>query len=135
MSCTSEYIRDYHRILFKTSPRTPLTHARSLAHPLPSPPLSDTKRCDIIQLAAISGDLTFNMYMMPQVAIDRGATAVTGFRVHNGKLFQNGRAMNTAILHEALASFLDFLWSLEKPVLLAVHNASIEKCLTLLHNN
>ncbi|CAL8321523.1 unnamed protein product [Gadus morhua 'NCC'] len=83
----------------------------------------DTKRCDIIQLAAISGDLTFNMYMMPQVAIDRGATAVTGFRVHNGKLFQNGRAMNTAILHEALASFLDFLWSLEQPVLLAAHNA------------
>ncbi|CAL8291334.1 unnamed protein product [Boreogadus saida] len=31
--------------------------------------------------------------------------------------------MNTAILHEALASFLDFLWSLEQPVLLAAHGA------------
>ncbi|CAL8291352.1 unnamed protein product [Boreogadus saida] len=31
--------------------------------------------------------------------------------------------MNTIILHEALASFLDFLWSLEQPVLLAAHGA------------
>ncbi|CAL8375722.1 unnamed protein product [Arctogadus glacialis] len=83
----------------------------------------DNRRCDIIQLVAISGDHTFNRYMMPQVAIDRGATAVTGFRVHNGKLFQNGRAMNTAILTEALTSFLDFLRSLEQPVLLAAHGA------------
>ena len=96
-------------------------HTHSLTHS--PPPLSDTKRCDIIQLAAISGNCTFNMYMMPQVAMERGDTAVPGFRVHNDKLFQNGRAMNTAILHEALASFLDFLWSLEQPVLLAAHNA------------
>ena len=95
-----------------------LTH--SLAH---TPPLSDTRRCDIIQLAAISGDRTFNEHMMPQVAIDRKATALTGLRVKHGRLLQHGRALHTVLLHEALAAFLDFLWSLKQPVLLAAHNA------------
>ncbi|CAL8291350.1 unnamed protein product [Boreogadus saida] len=83
----------------------------------------DTKQCDIIQLAAISGDRTFNVYMMPQVAIDEGAMEVNGFSVSDGALLLCGRAMPTVTLPEALTSFLGFLWSLEQPVLLAAHNA------------
>ncbi|CAL8321502.1 uncharacterized protein LOC115550703 [Gadus morhua] len=83
----------------------------------------DTWQCDIIQLAAISGVHSFNIYMMPQVAIDRGATAVNGFSVSDGALLLRGTAMPTATLTEALTSFLDFLRSLEQPVLLAAHNA------------
>jgi DNA polymerase III alpha subunit (gram-positive type) len=61
--------------------------------------------------------------MMPQVAIDRGATAVNGFSVSDGALLLRGTAIPTATLTEALTSFLDFLRSLEQPVLLAAHNA------------
>ena len=103
---------------------TYLMHTRLLTHSLAhTPPLSDTWQCDIIQLAAISGVHTFNIYMMPQVAIDRGATAVNGFSVSDGALLLRGTAIPTATLTEALTSFLDFLRSLEQPVLLAAHNA------------
>ncbi|CAL8375733.1 unnamed protein product [Arctogadus glacialis] len=62
----------------------------------------ETWRCEIIQLAAISGERTFNVYTMPEIAIDRGAAEVTGFSVRDGALL---------------------LQSLEQPVLLAAHGA------------
>ncbi|CAL8359550.1 unnamed protein product [Lota lota] len=83
----------------------------------------DTTVCDIIQLAAISGDRSFNVFTVPKTAIDRGAAEVTGFSVRDGALFLHGVAMTTVTLHKALTSFISFLWSLEQPVLLAAHNA------------
>ncbi|XP_030221846.1 uncharacterized protein LOC115550712 isoform X2 [Gadus morhua] len=83
----------------------------------------ETWRCEIIQLAAISGERTFNVYMMPEIAIDRGAAEVTGFSVRDGALLLQGTAVPTVTLTEALTSFLDFLQSLEQPVLLAAHGA------------
>uniref|UniRef100_A0A8C5B8C8 Uncharacterized protein n=1 Tax=Gadus morhua TaxID=8049 RepID=A0A8C5B8C8_GADMO len=43
--------------------------------------------------------------------------AVTGFSVQDGALFLNDRAVPTMTLLKALTSFLDFLRSLEQPVL------------------
>ena len=63
------------------------------------------------------------MYMMPEIAIDRGAAEVTGFSVRDGALLLQGTAVPTVTLTEALTSFLDFLQSLEQPVLLAAHGA------------
>ncbi|CAL8375727.1 unnamed protein product [Arctogadus glacialis] len=60
---------------------------------------------------------------MPEIAIDRGAAEVTGFSVRDGALLLQGRAVPTVTLTEALTSFLDFLQSLEQPVLLAAHGA------------
>jgi DNA polymerase III epsilon subunit-like protein len=80
---------------------------------------------DIIQLAAISGDHTFNVYMMPEVAIDKRTTAVTGFKVDNGMLFKDYNSVSTVTLHQALTSFIAFLRSLKQPVLLAAHNAKL----------
>ncbi|CAL8370355.1 unnamed protein product [Boreogadus saida] len=86
----------------------------------------DTWQCDIIQLAAISGVHTFNMYMMPQVPIHIKANEVNGFSVSDGELLLRGTAMPTVTLTEALTSFLAFLQSLKQslkqPVLLAAHN-------------
>ncbi|CAL8237669.1 unnamed protein product [Boreogadus saida] len=78
---------------------------------------------DIIQLAAVSGDHTFNVYMMPEVAINKRTTAVTGFKVNDGKLLQDYNSVSTVTLHQALTSFIAFLRSLKQPVLLAAHNA------------
>ncbi|CAL8291328.1 unnamed protein product [Boreogadus saida] len=83
----------------------------------------ETWRCEIIQLAAISGERTFNVYTMPKIAIDRGAAEVTGFSVRDGALLLQGTAVPTVTLTEALTSFLDFLQSLEQPVLLVAHGA------------
>ena len=100
------------------------THARLVT---PTPPLSEPSIGDIIQLAAISGDHTFNVYMMPEVAIDKKTTAVTGFEVKNGKLIQDYLSVSkmTVTLHQALTSFIAFLRSLKQPVLLAAHNAKL----------
>ena len=98
-----------------------LSHSHSRSHTLT--PLSETWRCEIIQLAAISGERTFNVYMMPEIAIDRGAAEVTGFSVRDGELLLQGTAVPTVTLTEALTSFLDFLQSLEQPVLLTAHGA------------
>ncbi|KAJ3596711.1 hypothetical protein NHX12_003115 [Muraenolepis orangiensis] len=78
--------------------------------------------CDIIQLAAVSGERSFNSYMVPKAAIDREAADITGFRVQDSVLLQGGRPVPTVPLREALTSFLTFLSSLGGPVLLAAHN-------------
>ncbi|XP_056455430.1 DNA polymerase III subunit epsilon-like [Gadus chalcogrammus] len=85
----------------------------------------EPSRGDIIQLAAISGDHTFNVYMMPEVAIDKRTTAVTGFKVDNGRLFKDYQSVSTVTLHQALTSFIAFLRSLKQPMLLAAHNAKL----------
>ncbi|KAK0140531.1 DNA polymerase III PolC-type [Merluccius polli] len=82
----------------------------------------DTRNCDIIQLAAISGGHSFNRYMVPAAPICETAMQLTGFNVQNGALFWHNTAMPTVTLHEALTSFLTFLRSFRSPVLLAAHN-------------
>ena len=105
----------YSCLLFNADLRT-----HSLNH---SPPLSDCRSCDIIQLAAISGGHTFNVYIMPEDGIDIITRVTTGFEDRNGKLFQNDIAMPTITLHKALGAFISFLQSFDQPVLLAAHDA------------
>ncbi|CAL8370353.1 unnamed protein product [Boreogadus saida] len=83
----------------------------------------EPSRGDIIQLAAVSGDHTFNVYMMPEVAINKRTTAVhtcafTGFEVED----YLSTYKTTVTLHQALTSFIAFLRSLKQTVLLVVHN-------------
>ncbi|CAL8237241.1 unnamed protein product [Arctogadus glacialis] len=85
--------------------------------------LSETRGGDIIQLAAISGGHTFNVYIMPQGGIDHLTYLETGFTVKGGKLFQKLTAVSTVTLYEALTSFYAFLRSFNRPILLAAHKA------------
>ncbi|CAL8291332.1 unnamed protein product [Boreogadus saida] len=84
---------------------------------------SETRGGDIIQLAAISGVHTFNVYIMPQGKIDYDTYKRTGFIAGKGKLFKDDKAVSTIPLHEALTSFYDFLRSFNRPILLAAHKA------------
>ncbi|CAL8375726.1 unnamed protein product [Arctogadus glacialis] len=85
---------------------------------------SKTRGGDIIQLAAISGVHTFNVYIMPRSDIDCYTTLRTGFNVIRGKLYKNfATDVSTIPLHEALTSFYDFLRSFNRPILLAAHKA------------
>ena len=105
----------YSCLLFNADLRT-----HSLNH---SPPLSGSRSCDIIQLAAISGGHTFNVYIMPEDDMDAWTEKSTGFKSRKGKLFQNKIAMPTITLHKALSTFISFLQSFDQPVVLAAHNA------------
>ncbi|XP_068595864.1 DNA polymerase III PolC-type-like [Brachionichthys hirsutus] len=85
----------------------------------------DTGSCGIIQLSAVCGARVFNAYTVPHDTITRSAASVTGFVVDNGKLFCRGKRMKTIDLHDLLVSFIDFLRSFPRPVLLVAHNARL----------
>ncbi|XP_023209136.1 uncharacterized protein LOC111612316 [Xiphophorus maculatus] len=82
----------------------------------------DTSRCDITQLAAVCEESVFNKYTVPQQNIDKGATEVTGFRVQSGRLFLHDSPVETVPIDDLLTSFIDFLRSFRRPVVLAAHN-------------
>ncbi|XP_017160605.1 DNA polymerase III PolC-type-like isoform X2 [Poecilia reticulata] len=83
----------------------------------------DTSQCDIIQLAAVCEERVFNKYTVPQQNIDEGATEVTGFTVQSGHLVLYVSPVETVPIDDLLTSFIDFLRSFQRPVLLAAHNA------------
>ncbi|XP_014037997.1 uncharacterized protein [Salmo salar] len=88
----------------------------------------DTSMCDIIQLSAISGERTFNVYAVPRCNMTHKASSITGFTVRDPQtLLLNGRQVDTIPLREALTSFISFLRSFHKP-LLAAHNARRFDC-------
>ncbi|XP_040893924.1 DNA polymerase III PolC-type-like [Toxotes jaculatrix] len=83
----------------------------------------NTSQCDMIQLSAICGNRVFNHYTLPRCPITMGAQEVTGFSVSSGSLYYCGVRKHTFPLDYALTSFITFLHSFPKPVLLAGHNA------------
>ncbi|KAL7401864.1 hypothetical protein ABVT39_005566 [Epinephelus coioides] len=83
----------------------------------------DTAVCDIIQLSAICGEKVFNVYTLPRHPLTEGASEVNGFTVTDDSLLLHGNAVVTVPLVDALTSFISFLLSFRRPVLLAAHNA------------
>ncbi|XP_051545270.1 uncharacterized protein LOC127435673 [Myxocyprinus asiaticus] len=77
--------------------------------------------CDIVQMAAVSGEHTFNLFMVPRCRMQPRASRVTGFRVRRQRLFLHRRPVLTSSLREALVSFITFLQMLGR-LLLAGHN-------------
>ncbi|KPP68311.1 hypothetical protein Z043_113019 [Scleropages formosus] len=73
--------------------------------------------CDIVQLAAVSGGHSFNLYMVPRCRIQKGPSALTGLRVRRHRLFFRTRPVPTSTHQEALTAFLAFLRMLGRPLL------------------
>ncbi|KAM7415037.1 hypothetical protein PAMA_019726 [Pampus argenteus] len=83
----------------------------------------DTTVCDIIQISAICGQRAFNVYTLPRCALSESAKQVTGFTVTDGCLLLRGEPVHTTPLVDALSSFIAFLRSFRRPLLLAAHSA------------
>lgn len=77
--------------------------------------------CEIIQLAAVSGGHSLNLYVLPRCQVQRSAARVTGFRVHNQRLYLHRQLVLTNSLREVLVSFIAFLQMLGRPLVLG-HN-------------
>lgn len=86
--------------------------------------------CDIVQLAAVSGHHTLNLYMVPRCRMEPGASRITGFRVRRHRLFLHRRPVLTNSLKEALVSFITFLRMFGRPLLVG-HNIRRFDCLVL----
>ncbi|XP_072241362.1 protein PML-like [Leuresthes tenuis] len=77
--------------------------------------------CEIVQLAAVSGGHSLNLYVIPRCRIQRGAAKVTGFKVSRQRLFLHRQPVPTNSLKEVLVSFIAFLQMLGRPLLVG-HN-------------
>ncbi|XP_017341680.1 three prime repair exonuclease 4 [Ictalurus punctatus] len=86
--------------------------------------------CDIVQLAAVSGHHTLNLFMVPRCRMEPGASRITGFRVRRHRLFLHRRPVLTNSLKEALVSFITFLRMFGRPLLVG-HNIRRFDCLVL----
>lgn len=83
--------------------------------------LSSGPNCEIIQLAAVSGGHSLNLYVVPRARIERGAAKVTGFKVCRHRLFLRHQPVFTNTLREILVSFIAFLQMFKQPFLVG-HN-------------
>ncbi|MCI4382001.1 hypothetical protein PGIGA_G00258500 [Pangasianodon gigas] len=86
--------------------------------------------CDIVQLAAVSGHHTLNLFMVPRCRMEPGASRITGFRVRRHRLFLHRRPVLTNSLKEALVSFITFLRMFGRPLLVG-HNIRRFDCRVL----
>lgn len=74
-----------------------------------------------MQLAAVCGSHTLNLFMVPRCRIEPGASRITGFRVRRHRLFHHRKPVLTNSLQEALVSFMTFLRMFGRPLLVG-HN-------------
>ncbi|XP_071005007.1 protein PML-like [Oncorhynchus clarkii lewisi] len=77
--------------------------------------------CEIVQLAAVSGGHSLNLYTVPRCRMQRGAAKVTGFRVWRHRLYHHRCPVLTNSLKEVLVSFIAFLRMLDRPIVVG-HN-------------
>lgn len=77
--------------------------------------------CEIVQLAAVSGGHTLNLFTIPRCRMQRGAAKVTGFKIRRQRLFLHRQPVPTNSLREVLVAFTAFLQMLGRPLLVG-HN-------------
>ncbi|RXN13409.1 DNA polymerase III -type-like protein [Labeo rohita] len=82
----------------------------------------DTSACDIVQLSAVSGDRTFNAYLLPRCTMTDGASRVTGLTVDGPDLLFKRRRVQTVPHARALSDFILFLKTFNRPFLVG-HNS------------
>ncbi|XP_077087064.1 DNA polymerase III PolC-type [Siphateles boraxobius] len=82
----------------------------------------DTSVCDIVQLSALSGNQTFNAYLLPRCSITDGASQVTGLTVSGQSLLFNRRPVPIVPHKRALTDFISFLKTFNRPFLVG-HNS------------
>ncbi|KAI9546505.1 hypothetical protein NQZ68_026726 [Dissostichus eleginoides] len=83
--------------------------------------------CEMVQLAAVSGGHSLNLYLIPRGQMQRGASKVTGFRVRRQRLYLHRQPVFTNTLREALVSFIAFLQMFEHPLVVG-HNIRCFDC-------
>ncbi|XP_062858652.1 protein PML-like [Trichomycterus rosablanca] len=91
----------------------------------------NTSSCDICQLSAICGKRVFNAYLFPRCPIDYGASKVTGLTTQDKQLLLHGQPVETVPIKEALKSFISFLSTVNRPILVG-HNCKRFDCPILL---
>ena len=83
-----------------------------------------SRDCDIVQISAMTldGRSKFDRYILPSKDVAYSASKVTGITMTGGKLFLHGKPVASVCIKEALSSFVNWLSSFGKHIILAGHN-------------
>ncbi|XP_078534085.1 uncharacterized protein LOC144820784 [Lissotriton helveticus] len=84
------------------------------------------KDCEIVQLAAICGEKTFDKYILPVGGMSPGASRVTGLTVSGGILRLHHRPLHVVPLRGALVEFLEWLKGFGRCVLVGHNSKSFD---------
>ncbi|XP_066596275.1 uncharacterized protein [Prorops nasuta] len=76
----------------------------------------------IVQIAAVSDQNSFNVYIMPTKCMSPHASNVTGIEVINNEMFVHSKKVTASSARDGVISFLYFLKHLRKPCVLVAHN-------------
>ncbi|XP_071578827.1 uncharacterized protein [Temnothorax nylanderi] len=85
-----------------------------------------SKDCDILQIAAKCGKLTFATYINPKKPISAAATEANGLTNCQGVLMYYGLTVDSVPLRLAISNLQQWLASLGKPCYIATHNLSFD---------
>ncbi|XP_018314208.1 uncharacterized protein [Mycetomoellerius zeteki] len=82
--------------------------------------------CDILQIAAKCGSLTFETYVNPTQQISSSATSANGLTNNFGELMYHGVQVSSVPLRVAMGNFHSWLSSFEQKSYIATHNLSFD---------
>lgn len=82
--------------------------------------------CDILQIAAGTGSLSFNTYIKPSKVIDSKATEVHGLTNVSGDLYLHGVLVESLSLRRALTELISYLRKFDKKCILVAHNLAFD---------
>ncbi|CAG2210312.1 unnamed protein product [Mytilus edulis] len=68
----------------------------------------------ITQIAAVNGESHWTSYVIPKLPISSQASEVTGLTMRNGRMFHQGKVVESSTISTALDGFLEFLKAAEK---------------------
>ncbi|XP_071139323.1 uncharacterized protein [Mytilus edulis] len=63
----------------------------------------------IIQIAAVSGDNHWSCYVTPKIPITNQASDITGITVRNGRVFHQGKPVDSLSISKAMEDFFKFI--------------------------
>ena len=88
--------------------------------------------CDILQISAQHQDASFNVYILPNKRIEKGAADVTGLSLSHCQLFYKGVSVDSQSQETAVKRFLSWLGTLNGQLILYGHNCKAFDCPRLL---
>ncbi|XP_062621019.1 uncharacterized protein LOC134282637 [Saccostrea cucullata] len=81
-----------------------------------------SRTSDIVQIAAVCGDRSINVYLNPSVPICKEASAATGLRYDMGQLTLHGEPVPSTSQVDGLTQFVDFVRDCESKPVIVGHN-------------
>ncbi|CAG2201795.1 unnamed protein product [Mytilus edulis] len=93
----------------------------------------ESRDSHITQIAAVSGDNHWSCYVTPKIPITNQASDITGITVRNGRVFHQGKPVNSLSISKAMEDFFKFIKGEGDNIYLGGHNIKTFDCHVLIN--